>query len=165
MNRKTLTTVALIGLALVGLMLWGRVSGVPTDPQQEVGAKSALSAAETAYDFGVITMRGGNVSHVFKVANPTDQDITVERLSTSCMCTTAYIVEGTSRAGPFGMPGMGFAIQANRLFRAGQAVDIEVVFDPNAHGPAGVGPMERFALLTDTSGGVLQLEINGLVRP
>ncbi len=165
MNRNTLSAVALIALALVALMLWGRPNGGTIHAQSEPGPKSSLSAAETTYDFGLITMKGGNVSHVFKVANPTDRDITVERLSTSCMCTTAYIVDGAARTGPFGMPGMGYGTRADQLFPAGQALNIEVVFDPNAHGPAGVGPMQRLVHLTDANGGVLPLEIKGTVTP
>ena len=127
---------------------------------------SVLSTPEQTYDFGVISMKNGNVYHVFKIANPADKDIMIEQVSTSCMCTVAYILEGASRTGPFGMPGMGYGSnRANKLFKAGDTMNIEVVFDPNAHGPAGVGPMERSVHLTDAGGGALHLEIKALVKP
>lgn len=165
MNRNTIITAVLVAAAIVGLALWGRANDEPTHAQPEAGPKSALSALERSFDFGTISMKDGNVAHAFSVANATDKDITIERLSTSCMCTTAYIVAGASRSGPFGMAGMGSGTRANDLFRAGETKIIEVVYDPNAHGPAGVGPMERFIHLTDASGGVLQLRITGRVRP
>ncbi len=165
MNKNLVATSALVALASPGLAWWGNTNDVPAYSQLDVNTKSTLSASERTYDFGVISMKNGNVEHIFKVANPTDKDIMIDRLSTSCMCTIAYIIEGASRTGPFGMPGMGYGSRANKLFKAGDTMNIEVVFDPNAHGPAGVGPMERSVHLTDTSGGMLQLEIRALVRP
>ncbi len=165
MNKNMVATIALIALAIVGLMWWGSANDMPAHSQPAVNMKSALSALQKTFDFGVISMKNGNVDHVFKIANPTDKDVLIERLSTSCMCTTAYIIEGASRTGPFGMPGMGYGSKASKLFRAGGTMDIDVVFDPNAHGPAGIGPMERTIDLTDANGGVLQLQIKALVRP
>ena len=63
------------------------------------------------------------------------------------------------------MPGMGFAPKANMLVKAGETRNIDVVYDPNAHGPAGVGFIDRFVNLTDTNGGTLQLEIKAVVTP
>ncbi len=165
MNKNMIATSALIALAIVGLMWWGGANDMPAHSQPDVDTKSALSASEQIFDFGVISMKDGNVDHVFKVANPTDRDVMIERLSTSCMCTTAYIIEGASKTGPFGMPGMGYGSKASKLFRARGTMDIDVVYDPNAHGPAGIGPMERSIHLTDANGGVLQLQIKALVRP
>ena len=105
MKKGTIIAVSLIALAVVGIMLLGRSIEGAMSLQTEVTVKSELSALETLYDFGVISMKNGNVVHTFKVTNPTDKDLTVERLSTSCMCTTAYIVEGASRSGM--VPGAG----------------------------------------------------------
>lgn len=165
MNRNSIIAIGLVALAVVGLMFWGRATEMPAHSEPEAGPKSALSASENSFDFGTISMKDGNVAHLFKVANSTSEDIVVDRLSTSCMCTGAYLVEGASRVGPFGMSGMGFGTKLDKVFRAGETKDIEVIYDPNAHGPAGLGPMERFIHLTDASGGVLQLQIKGLVRP
>ena len=64
------------------------------------------------------------------------------------------------------MPGHGGVVpKANALVKAGELLDIEVVFDPNAHGPAGVGRIDRFINLTDENGGELQFEIKALVKP
>ena len=63
------------------------------------------------------------------------------------------------------MPGMGFVPPANEVIKAGEIRAIRVVYDPNAHGPAGVGQIDRFVELTDSSGGAIQLEIKALVTP
>ena len=60
---------------------------------------------------------------------------------------------------------MGYVPPVNETIKAGESRTIRVVYDPNAHGPAGVGPIDRFAILTDKSGGKLQFEIKALVTP
>ena len=172
MKSNTISTVAIILLILTGLFVWGSAGkgGTAASVQGAPGAmstsKSVLTAFETFYDFGTISMKDGNVSREFTVTNSTDTDITVSTILTSCMCTLAFIVGSDgSVKGPFGMPGMGYIPPANEIIKAGESRVIRVVYDPNAHGPACVGRTDRFVTLTDTSGGTLQLEIKALVTP
>ena len=93
-------------------------------------------------------------------------DIFIPSIVTSCMCTKAFIIEPSGLTkGPFGMPGMGYVPPANETIKAGESLIIRVVYDPNAHGPAGVGPINRLVILTDKFGGKLQFEIKALVTP
>lgn len=82
------------------------------------------------------------------------------------MCTSAFIVgpDGILK-GPFGMIGHGAVPPANEIIKAGDSLIIRAVFNPNAHGPAGVGKIDRFITLTDTNGGTLNLEIKATVTP
>lgn len=169
--KNTIIVIALIATGLIGLAWWGSKS-VPTTTadahphqEQQAGTESAITVSEKLYDFGTISMAKGNVTHRFAVTNPTDKDIMVSDLVTSCMCTSAYIVEGNSKVGPFGMAGMGFVPKANMLIKAGETRYVDVVYDPNAHGPAGVGFIDRFVNLTDTNGGTLVLEIKAVATP
>lgn len=168
---KNLIAISLLAAALALIFVWGKSNGGSTVASiQGAGGKSAPSAllvAEAFYDFGTISMRDGLVEKSFTVTNPTAEDIFVLRLVTSCMCTTAYIVSPDGQAkGPYGMPGhSGYVPLANELIKAGESRVIRVVYDPNAHGPAGVGPIDRFVTLTDEKGGTLQLEIKALVKP
>jgi hypothetical protein len=169
MESKTIGIVA-IAVLLTGLFVWGYAgkSGTTASVQNAAafGVASALFASETLYDFGTISMKNGNVTKEFAVTNPTDGDITVRTVLTSCMCTTAFIVQQNGNVkGPFGMEGMGYIPPANELVKAGESRVVRVVYDPNAHGPAGVGQIDRFVTLTDASGGTLQLEIKALVTP
>ncbi|MEK7547078.1 MAG: DUF1573 domain-containing protein [Patescibacteria group bacterium] len=169
--KKTITIISLTSIGLLGLMWWGAQNSINSSAntihplQQQSGTETALIALEKLYDFGTISMAKGNVSHTFAVTNPTDKDIIVSDLVTSCMCTAAYIVEGNSKIGPFGMVGMGYLPKANMLIKAGETRSVDVVYDPNAHGPAGVGFVDRFVNLTDANGGTLQLEIKAVVTP
>ena len=172
MKSKTLITSAVFILVIIGLFAWGYSgrAGTTASVQGASGAsstvKSALVAPETFYDFGTISMKNWNVTKEFTVNNPTSGDITVKTVLTSCMCTTAFIVgpDGSVK-GPFSMAGMGYVPPANETIKAGENRTIRVVYDPNAHGPAGVGRIDRFVTLTDSSGGILQLEIKANVTP
>ena len=39
-------------------------------------------------------MKNGNVSQMFKIKNPSNQDVKLKEIVTSCMCTTAYLNNG-----------------------------------------------------------------------
>ena len=161
--HKIIIAIAVVA-GLGGLVWWG--STIQTPAGAAAGAKSVLSATETLYDFGSISMKNGKVTKDFTVINSGDQDIFIPSVVTSCMCTKAFIVglDGTTK-GPFGMPGMGYVPPANDMIKAGESRIIRVVYDPNAHGPAGVGPIDRLITLTDKTGATLQLEIKAVVTP
>ncbi|MBI2409626.1 DUF1573 domain-containing protein [Candidatus Kaiserbacteria bacterium] len=168
MKISLISIVAAVLLVLVGLFLWGYSGGAAgTSNPSLSGAESALVAAEKSYDFGTISMKNGNVTKDFVITNPTQADLKVASVSTSCMCTNAYIVKPDgSLKGPFGMAGHGgFVPPANEVIEAGGSRTIRVVYDPNAHGPAGVGKIDRFVTLADSAGNTLDLEIQALVTP
>src|SRR3989344_219375 len=136
--KKTIIICAVIVLGLIGLMLWGR-SNQTDGISQNSGVISSLTATEKLYDFGTISMKDGLVEHMFKVTNSSDKDISLKKVNTSCMCTRAYIESSNGEKGPFGMEGMGYLPPVNETIKAGESRNIKVVYDPNAHGPAGVG--------------------------
>jgi len=149
-------------LIFAGIFILG---GKTSSQNDQNGKVSLLQTPEGIHDFGKISMANGNVEKIFKVANPTDEDIFIKTVTTSCMCTSAYIVKGDLIKGPFKMPGMGYVPPANETIKAGESIDIKVVYDPNAHGPAGVGIIDRFVYLADSGGGKIQLEIKANVMP
>lgn len=162
---KTIAIWVLVGGIFVGFLWLLSKSQASSTPKNLTESESQLTASEMLYDFGTISMKDGLVSHMFKVTNSSDKDINVKKVSTSCMCTSAYIENGSGEKGPFGMEGMGYVPSANEVIKAGESRDIKVVYDPNAHGPAGVGMIDRLIYLTDASGSTLQLEIKAEVTP
>jgi hypothetical protein len=112
-------------------------------------------------------MKNGKVSKDFVISNSSSGEVLLEKTITSCMCTAAYIVDSLGNTkGPFGMVGHGGSVPpVNETIGAGESRIVRVVFDPNAHGPAGVGKIDRFITLTDSSGKTLQLEIRAAVIP
>ena len=55
--------------------------------------------------------------------------------------------------------------KANEIIKAGESRKLRVVFDHNAHGPAGVGIINRVVTLEDNGGGILEFEIKAVVTP
>lgn len=170
MKPKTLIASGVFVLILIGLLASGNAGkggAASAQGASSSAAKSALVAPAVFHDFGTISMKNGNVTKEFTITNPTAEAVTIKTVLTSCMCTTAFVVGADgSVKGPFGMPGHGGPVPpANETIAAGESRVIRVVYDPNAHGPAGVGMIDRFIELTDSEGGALQLEIKANVTP
>lgn len=171
MNKKIVVIGALVLLAIVGLMFWGRsnavAGGQPANHAEapDGSGPSPLSASEMLHDFGTISMKNGLVDHQFIITNNTNASVEIPSVYTSCMCTTAFLETPTGEKGPFGMQGMGYIPPANETIPSGESRTVKVVYDPNAHGPAGVGAIDRFIYLVDKQGGVLALEIKAVVTP
>ncbi len=169
--NKTIVVSAVVVLGLFSLMWWSKPTTTPVDgsnanTNSNPETKNALTAEEKLYDFGTISMANGKVTKVFKVTNSASEDITIKNIETSCMCTTAYLETASGEKGPFGMPGHGGgATKTNEIVKAGESRELKVIYDPNAHGPAGVGTIDRFIYLTDASGKILELEIKAIVTP
>ena len=125
----------------------------------------SLIAEEMKFDFGAISMSKGKVSHAFKIRNTSSGPIEIEKLYTSCMCTAAFFTQDSKRVGPFGMPGHGFVPPLRKTLNSGEEVIIEAIFDPAAHGPSGIGRIERAIYLEDENGVALQLGIKAEVEP
>lgn len=164
MSKKIIIIGAVIVVGLLGFMWLGR--NIQTAGNSESsGTISLLTASEKSYDFGTISMKNGTVDHIFRITNTSDKDVEIKRVYTSCMCTVAYLESADGALGPFGMEGMGYLPPANETIRAGESKNVKVVFDPNAHGPTGVGAIDRLIYLTDASGGSLQFEVRAVVTP
>jgi hypothetical protein len=124
-----------------------------------------LVAVRPVHDFGTISMAAGKVSHRFWVTNEGDVPVAITRIYTSCMCTEAWLLSPSSRRGPFGMPGHGVLPSVYEQVFPGRSVQLQLVFDPAAHGPAGLGPVDRIVTLNNDAGPPLDLRIAAMVRP
>lgn len=159
-----LFTIALfLGLAWLGRPAPGKVNTGAN--LAGTSALNALVAEEQSFDFGTISMAAGNVSHAFRFKNTGNEPVAVTKLYTSCMCTTASLLLGDDKIGPFGMPGHGYIPSINKIIAGGEEGEIEVVFDPRAHGPAGVGPVERMVYLEQKGRAPLEVGIKAVVAP
>ncbi len=81
------------------------------------------------------------------------------------MCTKASLTQGDIRVGPFGMPSHGGIVPITVEIASGAEAIVEAVFDPAAHGPAGVGPISRDVYLETSDGGKLTLSFKANVTP
>lgn len=167
--KKIIWPAALILIFLVLLIV---LAGPKKDAEKAAAGGNRLTASlinlaaeEKSFDFGRISMAAGNVSHSFGIKNNGAEPINISKIYTSCMCTTARLETMEGQTPFFGMPGHGFTPKIKREIKAGEEAVIEVIFDPAAHGPAGVGPISRFVYLESGEGKPFEFSFSAVVTP
>lgn len=145
---------------LVGIVALIAVSGNGNSSNPAVYSASVLTAIENSFDFNTISMKDGNVSRQFEVRNDGEEPLIIEKVYTSCMCTTAYIINNSGKKyGAFGMPGHALS-KTNIEIGPGESAVVEAIFDPKAHGPSGVGLAQRSIYLETNSAKSPKLELS-----
>ena len=174
---KTILGVFIGTVVIIGSLIW---FGKPdaninsnSNPTIASHISNLIEAEETSFDFGNVSMAKGKVGHIFRFKNTGLEPIVINKMYTSCMCTEASLVigpgpsssSGQAKFGPFGMPGHGLAPSVKAVVELGQEAEVEVVFDPAAHGPAGVGKIQRVVTLENSAGSPMEFEFSAIVTP
>ena len=133
--------------------------------ERRVAVASPLVSPEPSFNFGTISMAAGKVSHRFRIRNTGNSAITITGMYTSCMCTEATLITPSGSKGPFGMPGHAANAGIYERIAPGGNAQVEAVFDPAAHGPAGIGPTERIVTIRTTESAPLELQFTAMVKP
>jgi hypothetical protein len=161
MRKVILWTIAIV--AFFGLLI---VISKPDRSLSENPKGGKLAAVQTAYDFGAISMKDGKVKHIYEIKNASDKPLIITKLYTSCMCTTVELTAGTEKAGPFSMQGHGGTIPDIEVpLQPGQTAQVKAVFDPAAHGSAGVGDIKRSVFVSSQDNTNFELTFKAKVRP
>jgi hypothetical protein len=161
-----------VAVAAVGAGIYASQSALtrPGEAQaatagERAAGPGALGSMARFYNFGTVSMAAGDVAHRYTVTNLGQSPITVTKLYTSCMCTTATLVTPSGRRGPFGMPGHTPISAIRERLAPGETALVDVVFDPAAHGPAGVGRIDRTVTLENDAGEPFELAFTATVTP
>ncbi len=167
MNKKALLGIGLVTIVILAAIVWfGRpITGGTTVPDDQNTSESTLKAQELSFDFGTISMAKGKVTHAYTVTNTGTEPVTVKKVYTSCMCTTASFVSNGKTYGPFGMPGHTAIPSIDVSLAPGATAQIEAVFDPAAHGPAGIGQISRVVILENSAGKPVEIAFTANVTP
>ena len=96
-------------------------------------------------------MADGLVTHNFAIENSGDGSLKISGIKTSCMCTSAIFEYNGERSPKFGMHNN--PAFWSKEIEPGQSADLEVTFDPNAHGPNATGPVTRVVFVFTNDGG------------
>lgn len=149
-NLKTVGVVLVwISLAVGIMYFFPSVSRMFSSPKIEENISAdivdaSLVAGHYEYDMGTISMVNGKVRHSYQLKNEGPDALQISKVFTSCMCTTAQVKTMDGKIyGPFGMSGHGGDISAEVSISQGQGFELIVEFDPLAHGPDAVGPIQR----------------------
>ena len=163
MNKNNLLILSITAIVFLGLVLL--LSNLPEDQQVVVPGALGDIEVEQSFDFGLISMKEGDVFHEFVLKNTGLHTVLLSRLYTSCMCTTARLKMNGYQSQFFGMVGHGYIPKVNKVLEPGEEAVIEVVFDPAAHGPAGVGRVERIVYVEGEKGTMLQVQFFATITP
>lgn len=142
MDKKVIIIISSLTVLVLGggVMLMGGQTQ-KASVEKTTGAK--VQTFESSFDFKDVKYSGGNVKHEFKIKNPGTSDLTIANMATSCMCTTVYLKVGDKKGPAFGMNGHSSESGWTGVLKPGEEGQVVTVFDPTAHGPAGVGPISR----------------------
>lgn len=174
-KAKWVLTGGAVAVAIAGLIIVARPDAVAEAPAAAAVAAAApaaagggagrLTALRANYNFGSISMAAGKVTHRYPISNAGDAPVTIRKVYTSCMCTTAAVVKNGKATDAYGMPGHAPIPTIDLPLAPSDRAFVEVVFDPAAHGPAGVGPIERAVTVENSAGQPLVLQFAALVTP
>ncbi len=163
--NKTILLIAVAVLVLGGLVWIARPNSQDSEASSTPSNGTLTVEEANNYDFGTISMAAGKVTHQFKIKNTGADAVTINKMYTSCMCTTATLLIGDKKFGPYGMPGHGATPKINKAVNPNEEISVDVVFDPAAHGPAGVGRIQRAITIENNAGQPVELQFVAVVTP
>lgn len=167
-SMKKLSQIAIFILVTGGLITLLAIISKPgssTGRAGQAGESGLAVVGEGTYDFGTISMAKGKVRKTFQLQNTTSQTITLTKLYTSCMCTKATLTLEGKTVGPFGMPGHVVIPSIKEPINPGVIATVTAEFDPAAHGPAGVGAIDRAVTLENDRGAPVEFRFQAFVEP
>lgn len=131
-------------IAAAVLIIGGIILGFAFNGEKKGSREAILSAQEKSFDFGTVSMAKGKVSHTFEIKNNGKGNLNINNINTSCMCTSAVLDKNGKQSPSFGMAGMSHnPVFWSEELAPGETANLIVTFDPAAHGPSGVGLIDR----------------------
>ena len=145
MDKKFLALIAFLSVGIIGIAVLvsnsTSTSNTKASVSKTAGAKIVVD--HSSKKVGNIPYSGGNLIHVFPVKNAGTKDLEIANITTSCMCTKAYLKQGDNKSEGFGMKGMSASSSWKGIIKPGETAEIIADFDPTYHGTQGTGPVSR----------------------
>jgi archaellum component FlaG (FlaF/FlaG flagellin family) len=146
MKTKKILLAGLIGISVL-LFVGGTVYGLAQlskTVEVVIENDAAATVNETEYDWGTIKMYDGLAKKTFLVKNTGTKTLQLYSPTTTCSCTTVQVRTASERTAALSMHS-----QSNDVIDVapGDEAEVEVVFNPAFHGPSGVGPISRSAII------------------
>lgn len=134
----------IVFVAITLLILGGGVllfsSSPSTKATTTVSQNAKVQTEQRDFDWGQISMKDGNVSKTFIIKNAGVDTLKLSNIKTSCHCTKAQVTINGVTSSSFGMNSVSSWV--GDVPPGGEA-GLQVIFDPNYHGPSGVGSVNR----------------------
>ncbi len=157
---------------LLGAMIFlGLQNARPASDAVGATQDAVVQIEPQTLDMGTVRQSEGVAERSFAIENKGAASLRISGLQTSCMCTSVQLVVGEEKSQRFGMAGHGGSSAAPRSWSMeippGTKGELRVFYDPNAHGPTGVGPVERIITFNtnDIAHQNVEVRIRGIVTP
>lgn len=124
---------------------YGRESFIDKDKKEEFKEKLIAQAPADrpiiavnpdSYDFGDVSQKKGIVITLFELKNEGKSDLVIDKLETSCGCTSGSIVYQDKEGPKFSMPGHGTDEETEgwqATIPPGEKAQLKVYYDPSVH--------------------------------
>lgn len=125
-------------LIFVAIVLLG--SKITPSVQIELDSEAKAQLEKTTHNWDKIDMADGKVEAQFTIESTGNHPLKLYDVKTSCMCTEAQLISDNQTSPTFDMHS-----KSNYVLELakGKSAQLKVVFDPEYHGPSGVGPITR----------------------
>ncbi len=151
MNRKLIIGLIIALAAIGGGFFYFSSQNKNNVPDSELARinPADVTVSPESIDIGKVIMKAGLVIKEYEIKNSSPSLLRLKKIVTSCMCTRAQVSVGDKRTRFYGMEMAGDANPSISFdIPAGSLATLTVRFDPAAHGPAGVGVVNRSVYLT-----------------
>ncbi len=98
--------------------------------------RPVISLSPEIYNFGDISQKQGITTTFFELDNQGKSDLIIDKIETSCGCTSAAIVYQDQEGPHFAMPGHGINEEIGDwqvVIPAGEKAQLKVYYDPDVH--------------------------------
>lgn len=95
-----------------------------------------ISLTPESYNFGDVSQSKGIATTYFELKNEGKEDLVINKIETSCGCTSASIVYQGEEGPKFSMPGHGINEEIKdwqAVIPSGETAQLKVYYDPNVH--------------------------------
>ena len=145
MSKKAIAII--VGILIFvggGFYLINKPASSTPDSALAAVSASEINVSPEFYDIGKVIMKDGIITREYEIKNSSKNALRLKKIVTSCMCTRAQVVVGERKTRTYGMemsgdlnPSINFDIPGETTAK------VIVKFDPAAHGPQGVGKIDR----------------------
>lgn len=144
-KKKKIKKMVKIGLPIVLVAAGILIAVLSYSPEIDNGL-AMIDVSPIEYDAGTVSMGDGLVKHTYEIKNTGKENLKIDKIWTSCMCTTAHLRVGDETSPEFGMHNN--PVFWSQEILPGETGYLDVVFDPAFHGPSGTGRMVRAVYLS-----------------
>lgn len=104
--------------------------------KQAPADRPIISLSPQSYDLGNVSPKQGIITHNFRLENQGKTDLVIDKIETSCGCTSASVVYKGEEGPKFNMPG--HKVNKNNknweiTIPPGEQAELKVYYDPNFH--------------------------------